>query len=73
MVTNITLAALVQRFLPGKTPADLDRRLVFRLEQALELHEKAVDDSYHTLIEQARQILWPLICEAGGTHGDTRL
>lgn len=35
---RITLAALVQRFLPGRTPADLDGRLVFRLEQALDLH-----------------------------------
>jgi hypothetical protein len=69
MNDRLTVTGLVQHFLPRQDPLALDKRLLFLVSQAVELHDKSVADSREATVEHVRQILMPLIREAGGQKG----
>ncbi len=64
---DMTVVEAVRRFLPQADPLSLPPRTLFLVEQAVELHNKTVAHSREMALEHVRQILWPLIEQAG--HG----
>jgi hypothetical protein len=63
---DLTVAQLIHRLVPKRDPLSLPPSKLLRLEEIVNLHNEAVEHSRCVTLDQARQLLWPEISQAGG-------